>query len=194
MDWLDIREFLLDSIKYIVIIFIIMFVIFYVASITQVVGDSMNPTLKNGEVFILNKMKYRFSEVRRGDIISLQYADTKYLIKRVIGLPGEKVEIKNSQLYINDKQYKEDYLPDDLVYDDFSLKTLGYESIPKDTYLVLGDNRKNSLDSREIGLIKKKDINGKISFRFWPVYRIQFISYIKLLMEKDKIAFFFFLF
>ena len=167
MDWLDIREFLLDSIKYIVIIFIIMFVIFYVASITQVVGDSMNPTLKNGEVFILNKMKYRFSEVRRGDII--------YLIKRVIGLPGEKVEIKNSQLYINDKQYKEDYLPDDLVYDDFSLKTLGYESIPKDTYLVLGDNRKNSLDSREIGLIKKKDINGKISFRFWPVYRIQFI-------------------
>lgn len=176
MDWLDIREFLLDSIKYIVIIFIIMFVIFYVASITQVVGDSMNPTLKNGEVFILNKMKYRFSEVQRGDIISLQYADTKYLIKRVIGLPGEKVEIKNSQLYIDDKQYKEDYLPEDLVYDDFSLKTLGYESIPKDTYLVLGDNRKNSLDSREIGLIKKKDINGKISFRFWPIYRIQFIS------------------
>lgn len=176
MDWLDIREFLFDSIKYIIIIIIIMFIIFYVASITQVVGDSMTPTLKNGEVFILNKMKYRFSEVKRADIISLQYADTKYLIKRVIGLPGEKIEIKNNILYVNDKKYKEDYLKENLSYEDFSLRTLGYEVIPKDMYLVLGDNRENSLDSREIGLIKKKDINGKISFRFWPINRIRIIS------------------
>lgn len=176
MDWLDIREFLLDSIKYMIIIIIIMFIIFYVASITQVVGDSMSPTLKNGEVFILNKMKYRFSEVKRSDIISLQYADTKYLIKRVIGLPGEKIEIKNNTLYINDKKYKEDYLKEDLSYEDFSLRTLGYEVIPKDMYLVLGDNRENSLDSREIGLIKRKDINGKISLRFWPINRIRIIS------------------
>lgn len=176
MDWLDIREFLLDSIKYMIIIIIIMFIIFYVASIAQVVGDSMSPTLKNGEVFILNKMKYRFSEVKRSDIISLQYADTKYLIKRVIGLPGEKIEIKNNTLYINDKKYKEDYLKEDLSYEDFSLRTLGYEVIPKDMYLVLGDNRENSLDSREIGLIKRKDINGKISLRFWPINRIRIIS------------------
>lgn len=136
----------------------------------------MSPTLKNGEVFILNKMKYRFSEVKRSDIISLQYADTKYLIKRVIGLPGEKIEIKNNTLYINDKKYKEDYLKEDLSYEDFSLRTLGYEVIPKDMYLVLGDNRENSLDSREIGLIKRKDINGKISLRFWPINRIRIIS------------------
>lgn len=176
MGWLDIREFLFDGIKYIVIIFLIMFVIFYVASITQVVGNSMNPTLKNGEVLILNKFKYRFSEIKREDIVSLQYADTKYLIKRVIGLPGEKVEIKNNILYINDKKYREDYLPDNLSYDDFSLEDLGYKKIPKDMYFLLGDNRENSLDSREIGLVKKKDINGKISFCFWPLGRVRIVS------------------
>jgi len=175
MGWLDIREFLFDGIKYIVIIFLIMFVIFYVASITQVVGNSMNPTLKNGEVLILNKFKYRFSEIKREDIVSLQYADTKYLIKRVIGLPGEKVEIKNNILYINDKKYREDYLPDNLSYDDFSLEDLGYKKIPKDMYFLLGDNRENSLDSRKIGLINKKDIIGKIVMRFWPINRIKFL-------------------
>lgn len=174
MDWLSIRESLLDTIKYVLIIFLILFVIFYVASITQVVGSSMNPTLKNGEVFILNKLRYRFFDIERGDIVSLNYADTKYLIKRVIGLPGDKVEILDSELYINDIPYEEKYLDDDLKYPDFRLKDLGYSTIPDGMYLVLGDNRSNSLDSRKIGLIKKEDINGKISFRFWPVNRIGF--------------------
>lgn len=176
MDWLSIREFLIDSIKYIVTFIIIMFVISYVVSITQVVGDSMSPTLKNGEVLILNKFRYRFIDVKRGDIISLKYADTKYLIKRVIGLPGDKVNISNSKLYINDRLYKEKYISDDLKYLDFNLKDLGYSKIPNDMYLVLGDNRINSLDSREIGLIKKDDINGKISFRFWPLNRVNFVK------------------
>ncbi len=176
MDWLSIREFLIDSIKYIITFFIIMFVIFYVASITQVVGNSMSPTLKDGEVLILNKFKYRFVDVRRGDIISLRYADTKYLIKRVIGLPGEKVDIVNNKLYIDNRMYEEEYISSSLKYLDFHLKDLGYDSIPKDMYLVLGDNRLNSMDSREIGLIKKDDINGKISFRFWPLNRVSFIN------------------
>lgn len=176
MDWLDIREFLLDMLKYVVIVVVILFVIFYVASITQVVGDSMNPTLKSGEVLVLNKWKYRLFPIERGDIVSLQYADTKYLIKRIIGLPGEKVEIKNNQLYINDQKYSENYLPDDLSYDDFSMKALGYEVIPDDMYFVLGDNRENSLDSREIGLVPKKKIDGKISIRIWPLHRIRIVS------------------
>lgn len=174
MDWLSIRENLIDAIKYIIVIFIIMFIIFYVASITQVVGSSMDPTLKNGEVFILNKFKYRFTKVKREDIVSLNYADTKYLIKRVIGLPGEKIDIVNNKLYINGTQYEEKYLKKDLSYPDFHLKDLGYNTIPDNMYLVLGDNRSNSLDSRKIGLIKKEDINGKISFRFWPINKLKF--------------------
>ena len=76
-----------------------MFLMVYVVSITQVVGNSMSPTLENGEVLILNKAKYRLSEVKRGDIIAFTYEDTKYLIKRVIGLPGDYVSIKDNKVY-----------------------------------------------------------------------------------------------
>ena len=173
MDWLSIRELIIDSLKLIIIIIIILFLMLYVVSVTQVVGSSMSPTLKDEEVLILNKFQYRFFEIKRGDIVSLDYEDTKYLIKRIIGLPGETVKIVNNQLYINDKIYEEEYLANDLNYDDFSLADLGYSKIPEDMYLVLGDNRENSLDSREIGLIKKEDINGKISLRFWPLNKIK---------------------
>ena len=173
MDWLSIRELIIDSLKLIIVIIIILFLMLYVVSVTQVVGSSMSPTLKDEEVLILNKFQYRFFEIKRGDIVSLDYEDTKYLIKRIIGLPGETVKIVNNQLYINDKIYEEEYLANDLNYDDFSLTDLGYSKIPEDMYLVLGDNRENSLDSREIGLIKKEDINGKISLRFWPLNKIK---------------------
>ena len=175
MDWLEIKEFGKDKTKIIILIIIILFLIQYVFSITKVVGNSMYPNLKDEEVLILNKFKYRFTEVARGDIISLKYADTKYLIKRVIGLPGEKVYIKDSILYINDEEYQENYISKELKYADFSLQDINYDVIPEDMFLVLGDNRGDSLDSREIGLINKKDIIGKISLRFWPLNKIKFI-------------------
>lgn len=173
MDWLSIREFLLDSIKFIIIVFIVLILFLYVVSITQVVGNSMYPTLDNQEVLVLNKAAYRFSDVKRGDIISLSYADTKYLIKRVVGLPGDTIEFKDNILYINGEVYDETYLNDDVITDDFSLQDIGYDVIPEDMYLVLGDNRQNSMDGRDIGLISKKDIIGKIAIRFWPVNRFR---------------------
>ena len=162
MDWRDIKEFFKDTSKIIILIIIILFLIQYVFSITKVVGNSMYPTLKDEEIMMINKFKYRISKVKRGEIISLKYADTKYLIKRVIGLPGETVKIN------------EEYLKKELEYDDFSLTDIGVTKIPEDMYFVLGDNRENSLDSREIGLIKKADIIGKISIRFWPLNRLTF--------------------
>ncbi len=173
MDWLSIKELIIDSLKLIIVVIIILFLMLYVVSVTQVVGSSMYPTLEDGEVLILNKFQYRFFDIKRGDIVSLDYEDTKYLIKRIIGLPGETVKIVDNELYINDKIYEEEYLSDDLHYDEFSLTDLGYSKIPENMYLVLGDNRENSLDSREIGLIKKEDINGKISLRFWPLNKIK---------------------
>lgn len=172
MDWLSIREFIIDFVKLIVVIIIILFLMIYVVSITQVVGSSMSSTLENGDVLILNKFKYRFTDIKRGDIISLEYADTKYLIKRVIGLPGDNISIKNNNLYLNDELYVENYLDEGLVYDDFDLSDLGYETIPDDMYLVLGDNREDSLDSREIGLISKDEVIGKVSFRIWPLNKL----------------------
>lgn len=172
MDWLSIREFIIDFVKLIIVIIIILFLMIYVVSVTQVVGNSMNSTLENGDVLILNKFKYRFTDIKRGDIISLEYADTKYLIKRVIGLPGDKVSIRDNTLYINGELYVENYLDEGLVYDDFDLSNLGYDTIPEDMYLVLGDNREDSLDSREIGLISKDEVIGKVSFRIWPLNKL----------------------
>ncbi len=172
MDWLSIREFIFDFVKLIVVIVVILFLMIYVVSITQVVGSSMSSTLQDGDVLILNKIKYRFTDIKRGDIISLEYADTKYLIKRVIGLPGDTVSIRDNTLYINGEVYVENYLDEGLVYDDFDLSSLGYDVIPEDMYLVLGDNRPDSLDSREIGLISKDEVIGKVSFRIWPLNKL----------------------
>lgn len=171
MDWLTIREFLLDTIKMATTIFIIFFVMVYVCSITQVVGDSMNPTLKSGEVLVLDKLKYRFFDIERGDIVSIEYDDSKFLIKRIIGLPGENVTIKNNQVYINGLLLSEEYLDAPLNYDDFHLSSLGYTTIPADMYLVLGDNREDSMDSRDskVGLISKDEVMGKIDARIWPI-------------------------
>ena len=172
MDWLSIREFIIDFVKLIIVIIIILFLMIYVVSVTQVVGNSMNSTLENGDVLILNKFKYRFTDIKRGDIISLEYADTKYLIKRVIGLPGDTISIRDMTLYINGELYVENYLDEGLEYDDFELSSLGYDTIPEDMYLVLGDNREDSLDSREIGLISKDEVIGKVSFRIWPLNKL----------------------
>ena len=172
MDWLTIKEFFKDAIKFFIIIFVLLFLMVYVVSITQVVGDSMSPTLDNQEVLILNKAKYRFTDVKRGDIIAFTYEDTKYLIKRVIGLPGDHVSIIDNKVYINGRYYVEDYLKD-VDTPDFDLQDLGYNEVPEGMYFVLGDNRDNSLDSRKIGLVSKEDIIGEVALRIWPITKIR---------------------
>lgn len=174
MDWLDIKEFLKDSAKYILTIILVLFIILYVVSIQQVVGSSMSPTLKSGDVVFLSKFQYRFFNVKRNEIISFNYEDTKYMVKRVIGLPGETIEYKDNTLYIDGKAYKEPFL-EGVTTEDFSLSDLGYEKIPNDMYLVLGDNRQNSMDSRSYGLISKKDIIGKAVLRIWPLNKLSLV-------------------
>ena len=177
MDFLVVKEFFKDIFKYLLVILGVLLVVIYLITLEQVVGPSMSPTLKDGDIVVLNKFIYKFKSIKRGDIVSLNYADTKYLIKRVIGLPGEYVEIKNNQVYIGNKILKEYYL-DDVEMKDFSIKNLGYDVIPDDMYLVLGDNRGNSLDSRsqKVGLISKKDIVGKVNIRLWPLNKIGFVK------------------
>lgn len=174
MDWLDIKEFLKDSAKYILTIIVVLFIVVYVVSVQQIIGPSMQPTLNNGDIVLLNKFQYRLFDVKRNQIIALNYKDTKYMVKRVIGLPGEKIEFKDNILYINDKAFNEPFIKD-VKTNDFSLADLGYDVIPQDMYLVLGDNRENSMDGRDFGLIKKKDIIGKASIRIWPLNNIKII-------------------
>lgn len=173
MDFRDIKEFFLDVFKYLVFFGCILFIVVYCFSLQQVLGESMYPTFYDNDILILNKLKYRFSDIERGDVVALRFEDTNYLIKRVVGLPGEVVEFKDNQLYINGKVVEEDYLGEDVVTEDFQLSQIGYEKIPEGMYFVLGDNREHSSDSRELGLVTERDILGETSIRIFPFNRIK---------------------
>lgn len=174
MDFRDLKEFMIDSAKIILTIIAVFVVIMYVATIQQIIGTSMEPTYNSQDVVVLNKLHYRLFNKKRFDVVSFEYDSTKYLIKRVIGLPGDKIEYKDNVLYINGKATKEEFLDKNIKTENFSLADLGYDEIPKGHYLLLGDNRENSLDSREIGLIKDKEIMGKVNLRIWPIYKIRY--------------------
>ena len=173
MDFRDIKEFFLDAFKYLVFFGCILFIVVYCFSLQQVLGESMYPTFYDNDILILNKLKYRFSDIERGDVVALRFEDTNYLIKRVIGLPGEVVEFKDNQLYVNGEVVEEDYLEDDVITEDFQLSQIGYDKIPEGMYFVLGDNREHSTDSRELGLVTERDILGETSIRIFPFNRIK---------------------
>lgn len=157
-----------ELIPYLVIIVVVIFIRTFLATPVRVDGSSMTPTLKHGDILILNKLSHNY---KRFDIVVVKSNNTK-LVKRIIGLPGENIEYKNNILYINGKKIK-DVTPEET--EDFSLKKLyGLNKIPKGYYFVMGDNRDGSSDSRDyrIGLIKKKDLLGTTIFRIYPLNKI----------------------
>ena len=143
-------------------------------------GASMEPNFENGEYLLIDELSYYFRPVERGEVVVFHYPlDTsKYYIKRIIGLPEETVEIKNSQVTIYNDEYpngfalNEDYLPKSLVTDGQIKEKLG-----KDEYFVLGDNRSVSYDSRRWGVLPKNDIVGRVLVRAWPFSRVAIFSY-----------------
>ena len=155
---------------YVLIIVIVILIKTYLFAPIMVKGESMYPTLHNKDIMILDKIKYKYSSIERFDIVVIRN-DGKNIIKRVIGLPGDSVDYIDSKLYINGKMYVEKYLDSDvktlLNGSDFEV-----DNIPDDCYFVLGDNRVVSKDSRSIGLIKKKDIEGKATITIFPFDRL----------------------
>lgn len=168
------KTFTKEVLPYIIVIFIVILLRYFIISPIQVVGTSMNPNLEDGELMLLNKIKYSFSDIERFDIIVVDYSE-KPLIKRVIGLPGEKVEYKDNKLYINGEYVKEDFKRNGKT-SDYIVSETGYEIIPEDMYFVVGDNRINSSDSRSIGLIKREEIEGKANFVLIPFDKFGFIK------------------
>lgn len=157
-----------EIIEYIVLIIVILLIRTYLFVPIMVSGNSMVPTLNNGDVMILNKFKYLVNDIKRFDIVVVDYKN-EYIIKRVIGLPGDYIEYKNDILYVNSKKVEENYNRE--FTDDFDLNDLNKEIIPNNYYLVLGDNRPISKDSRKIGLIDKKNIKGSTNFVLFPFSR-----------------------
>ena len=168
MDFREVNEFFKDTFKYIVVFVVVLLLFIFVIGLQQVIGPSMSPNFNEGDILLINKLSTKFREPRREEVIVVSQSE-KYMIKRVIGLPGDKIEFKDNKLYINDQEYKESYLKDDVITNDFKLSDLGVDVIPENKYLVLGDNRTNSLDSRNYGLIERKNIIGIKLFRLWPI-------------------------
>ena len=157
------KKFLKEYIPYIIIIIWVIVVKVYVVTPIRVNGPSMNDTLHDKDIMILDEISYRFRPIKRFDIVVIRYND-EYIIKRVIGLPGEVVSCKNNKIYINGKVIEEDF--SHKYTNDFDDVLVG-----DDSYFVLGDNRVNSTDSRIIGTVSKKSIKGKTSLTVFPFSR-----------------------
>lgn len=137
----------------------------------QVQGASMQPNLHTGERVITELVSYRFGEPERGDIVvvtSPRREDIN-LIKRIIGLPGERIRISQGKVYINGEALSEGYIKDGFTNPGALLKEGEVYSIPEGSYFVMGDNRDFSSDSRDFGAVTRDLIQGKAVLRFWPI-------------------------
>jgi signal peptidase I len=150
----------------------------FVAEARYIPSGSMLPTLQIDDRLIIDKISYRFSDPARGDIVvfnpTAQLEKEKFkdaFIKRVIGVPGDRVDVKGGKVYINGKLLKENYLDEAPQYKWSSTALTPDGIVPKDHYLVLGDNRNNSYDSHFWGFVPKDKIVGKATVRFWPISR-----------------------
>ncbi|MEE3467800.1 MAG: signal peptidase I [Eubacterium sp.] len=148
----------------------------FVAHHTAVDGSSMSTTLTDGDQLIVQQLSYYFHDPERFDIVVFPISTEDNYIKRVIGLPGETVQIINGQVYINGKLLTDDKYGNDLIQDPGTAADTIY--LQADEYFVLGDNRNGSVDSRfpEVGLIHKKDIKGKAWLRFYPLGSFGFVN------------------
>ena len=167
------RELLNTAIYLICVLGAVWLVITFVGQRTEVEGASMENTLHNGDNLIVDKLSYRFHDPERFDIIvfPFQFQDNTYYIKRIIGLPGETVQIMDDgSIYINGEKLEENY-----GMEVIKPETIGRAAEPielgDDEYFVMGDNRNNSSDSRTdmVGNIKRENIIGKAWLRIWPV-------------------------
>lgn len=172
---------ILDALQPVVLAFaIFMMVYLFLFQPHKVDGNSMYPRLHNQEYILTDKFTYNTQGPKRGDIAVFHAPppSTSDYIKRIIGLPGETITIKDGLVYINNKLLPEIYLPTGLATNEKSFLRNGVPyQIPPDYYMAFGDNRNYSSDSREFGPIGRKAIVGKAMFRYWPPSAMGFIPH-----------------
>jgi signal peptidase I len=169
----EIREWIVAILIALAVVILVRIFLFTTYSVD---GLSMDPTLEDGDRVIVNKFIYDISDIDRDDVIVFDSHQDASYVKRVIGVPGDTVEMKDRVVYVNGEALREDYVvhQGETYLDNFTLETLGVEgdTIPEGQYLVLGDNRPVSRDSRDFGLISESDIIGEVQLRFWPFNEI----------------------
>lgn len=173
------QEILQMSIYLLIVLCLTFLLIHYVGQRTRVQGDSMRPTLHDGDNLIVDKLSYRFQDPQRFDIIVFPYEHKKktYYIKRIIGMPGERVRIdQDGIIYINGEVLEEDYGAEVMRNPGRAVTEI---TLGEDEYFVLGDNRNNSSDSRDpsVGNIHRDRIIGKAWIRIWPFSDIGFLKH-----------------
>lgn len=149
----------------------------FVAEARYIPSSSMEPTLQINDRLIIEKISYRFHNPERGDIVVFNPTDAlkeknfhDAFIKRIIGLPGDTVQVSQGKVYINKELLEEDYIAGPPEYD------YGPVVVPEDQYLVLGDNRNNSYDSHYWGFVPREKFVGRAFVRFWPVPRLGLLT------------------
>ncbi|MBU5336031.1 signal peptidase I [Intestinibacter bartlettii] len=175
----SVKNSIIEWIKVFGLAILLAFVITLFIKPTLVRGDSMLPTLHEDDYLIINKIGYKISEPKNGDVIvfksDLEQNDgtNKDLVKRIIGVEGDKIVIKDGQVYVNDKLLDETYLSEGMyTQGDIDLV------VPQGKLFVLGDNREVSLDSRyeQVGLVDVNDVEGKVFVRLYPFNHISLIK------------------
>lgn len=158
-----------EIISYLIIIVTVVLIRTFILTPVIVSGDSMKPNLINHQLLILYKLDKNY---QRFDILVINhdiFGKNENVVKRLIGLPGDYIEYKDSKLYVNNEYVEEPFI--DVETKDFSLAKLGYLKIPEGYYFVVGDNRNDSSDSRLFGLVKEDEIKGKVKFSLFPFNR-----------------------
>ena len=173
------KEVLSTSVYLLVVLLITFLVVRYVGQRTEVVGSSMENTLQDGDNLLVDKISYRFKDPERFDIIVFpyQYEKNTYYIKRIIGMPGETIQIDSEGNISVDGQLLEEYYGNDVILDPG--RAISEIELSEDEYFVLGDNRNNSTDSRaeSVGNIHRDDILGKAFIRIWPLSKLELLKH-----------------
>lgn len=163
---------------FVVVSAISFFIVTFVGVRTKVEGQSMMPTLENGDNLIVDKMTYRFRDPERYEIIVFpyQHEENVYYIKRIIGLPGETIQIIDGYVYIDGEKLEKDYGAE--VMQDAGIAEQPIE-LGKDEYFVLGDNRNHSSDSRasNVGVLNREDLIGRAWVRIWPLDHLGVVAH-----------------
>ena len=170
------KNIIKDVASYALIIIAVFVIRIFIFDPVKVDGPSMDNTLTNGDIVIINKIGYKKGEIKRYDIVVAEY-DHKRIIKRVIGLPNEVIEVKDNKVYADGKELDNSFAS--TKTDDFNMADdIGLVKIPGDSYLLMGDHRDVSYDSRyrDVGTFKKEKIVGKAVFRVWPLNKIGIVK------------------
>jgi signal peptidase I len=154
---------LVDILETLLLSVVLFFLINALSARIKIDGSSMEPNLHHGEFIIVSKINYRIGEPERGDVVVFDFPRniTQEYIKRIIGLPGEQIRIEDGNVYVNEVLLNEPYLMKDPQYE-------GEWSVPEDALFVLGDNRNNSSDSHNWGMVPMENIIGEALLVYWP--------------------------